>query len=165
MYRFRATCVVGALTCYVCPLLFQFLKLSLSDNVFYWRLVWRAHAVQVCVRQGVPVASLRSRRASKTGMLPLRQIFHELQPLVLLVDVDLLVEQLGRVLVFLFVNSFTLSVKTFLILPLLIIDVLLKASMHFEGGVEPIFYRVVGSASHMLGNERPFFAMLQGQAH
>ena len=128
-------------------------------------MVWGTRAVEVCVRKAVAVAGLGSSCTSKTGMFPLRQIFHELQPLVLFVDVDLLVEQLGRVLVFLFVNSFALSVKTFLVLPLLIIDILLKASMHLEGRVEPIFYRVVGPARHMLGNERPFFAVLQEQAH
>ena len=80
-------------------------------------------------------------------------------------NVDLLVKQLSRILVLLLINAFALSVQAFLVLPLLVVDVLLEAIVHLEGGVEPVFYGVVRPARHVLRDQGPLLAVLKVQAH
>ena len=66
---------------------------------------------------------------------------------------------------FLLVNAFALSVEALLVLLLLVVDVFLERSVHFEGRVEAVFDRVVGSARHVFGYKRPLFAVLEEQVH
>lgn len=80
-------------------------------------------------------------------------------------DVYLLIKKLRWVLILLLVNALTFSVKAFFVFSLLVIDIFLKTFMHFQGRVEPVFYRVVGSAWHILGNQRPLLAVLQEEVH
>lgn len=86
-----------------------------------------------------------------TCLLSLGQVLHELESLVLFVNVDLFVLQLGRILILLLVNALALSVETFLILPLLVVDVVLETTVHFESRVEPVFDGVISSARHVFG--------------
>lgn len=81
------------------------------------------------------------------------------------VDVDLLVQELVGVLVLLLVDALAFTVKALLVLPLLVVDVLLKAVVHLEGGVEPVFDRVVSSAGHVLRDQGPLLAVLEVQVH
>lgn len=97
--------------------------------------------------------------------LALSQVLHKLQPLVLFVYVYLLVHELRRILVLLLVDALALSVQAFLVLPLLVVDVLLKATVHLERRVEPVFDCVVGAPRHVLRDQRPLLAVLQVQAH
>ena len=54
-------------------------------------------------------------------------------------DVYFLIKKLRWVLILLFINTLTFSVKAFFIFSLLIIDILLETLMHFQSGVEPVF--------------------------
>lgn len=80
-------------------------------------------------------------------------------------DVYFLIKKLRWVLILLFINTLTFSVKAFFIFSLLIIDILLETLMHFQSGVEPVFYRVVGSTWHILSNQRPLLPVLQEEVH
>ena len=154
--------IIGALACEVCPLLIYLLKL-ISNTVLYWWLGGWARAVEVCI--GHVVCQLLGGASGVTRRLPLSQVLHELQPLVLLVYVDLLVKQLCRIFVLFLVNAFALSVQALLILPLLVVDVLLEAIVHLESGVKSIFDGVVRPACHVLGDQWPLLAVLEVQAH
>ena len=98
-------------------------------------------------------------------LLLLSQVLHELQPLILLVNVNLLVEQLRGIFILLLVDALAFPIQTLLVLPLLVIDVLLETTMHFERRVEPVLDGVVGAPRHMLRYQRPLLAVLQKQIH
>jgi len=80
----------------------------------------------------------------------LGDIFHNVQPLVLLVDLLFSILLLG-VMLFL-VNSFAFAIKAFFVFLLFVVYVFLKARMHFQGGIKPIFDCVVCAAGHVFGD-------------
>lgn len=80
----------------------------------------------------------------------LRQGFHKPQSLVLLVDALLLVKKSCLVLVTLAIDALAFTLQTLFILTLLVVNVVLEAVVHLEGRIEPILYRVVSSAGHVL---------------
>jgi hypothetical protein len=93
----------------------------------------------------------------------LGDVFHDLKLLLLHVKLKLWVSLF--ILVSLFVDALALPFETLLVFALLVIDVLLKAVMHFECGVETIFDRVVGSTWHVSSDQAPFLTILQEQFH
>jgi hypothetical protein len=55
--------------------------------------------------------------------------------------------------VFLLVDAFALSLQTFFIFSLLVIDVFLETVVHLESRIEPVFDGVVSPALHELGDQ------------
>lgn len=90
------------------------------------------------------------------------KVLHDFQLRVLLLKLFFFV--LFVVILFL-IYSLALSIQTFFIFLLFIIDVTLKAFMHLKGRIKPVFDGVVGPAMHITGNQRPLLAILQEEAH
>lgn len=80
-------------------------------------------------------------------------------------DVNFLVEQLIRVLVLLFVDTLAFSIQALLVFALLVVNIFLETTVHLQSGVESIFYRVIGSTWHVLGDQRPLLTMFKIQIH
>ena len=150
MSCFWTRVIVRAITCCVRSLLFLLLYFN-RELIFNRRLTWRTRTVNFGMITWI--GRVRKLIVDFICMLSLSEVLHELESLVLLVNVDLLVMQLSGILVLLFVNTLALSVETLLVLALLVVYVLLKTTVHFQSRVEPVFDGVVSSAGHVFGNK------------
>ena len=75
---------------------------------FVWRFFDARTISSIFVNLGLRIPGLRAEAG--VGLFDLSQIFHQFQPLILLVDVDLFVQQLVWVLVLFLVNSLAFSI-------------------------------------------------------